>query len=194
VGGLRAVALSFAVAPACSWAVMRQPEARDSCRPSGFASAASSPLVAQIDTLGRDDDVDGQRGQHLIQNLCIGYMHEDVPAQRGDPARFTRFFVYFKPVRGGDDDPDHRDNYLMLVRRLGRRGAVLLPAIGFLVEKGARLGIWERPAGKKAFVTNRIGTWFLLCHVPDLLELSAAWAFRGRSSSGPKRPVRLRRG
>ncbi len=68
----------------------------------------------------------------LIHIYAIGYMHCDV-RHNGDPGRYRRFFVLPQPVHRGHDDPGLRRQLPDAVRRLGRRGAVLLPADRVLV-------------------------------------------------------------
>jgi NADH-quinone oxidoreductase subunit L len=97
----------------------------------------------------------------LIHIYAIGYMHEDV-RHNGDPSRYRRFFVFFNLfiammmiLVGGN-------NYLMLFVGWEGVGLCSYLLIGFWYDKG-KDGIGNALAGKKAFITNRVGDFgFLL--------------------------------
>jgi NADH-quinone oxidoreductase subunit L len=96
----------------------------------------------------------------LIHIYASGYMHEDVRIQ-GDPKRFTRFFVYFNLFVAMMMILVTADNYLMLFVGWEGVGLCSYLLIGFWYEKG-KDGIGNAIAGKKAFITNRIGDFGLL--------------------------------
>ena len=81
----------------------------------------------------------------LIHLYSIGYMH-------GDP-KFSKFFLYLKPVRVQHVDAGARREPARHLPRLGRRRHVLVPPDQLL----ARTGETAATAGKKAFITNRVG-------------------------------------
>ncbi len=91
----------------------------------------------------------------LIHIYAAGYMHEDVRFQ-GDPGRYTRFFVYFNLFVAAMMVLVTADNYLMMFVGWEGVGLCSYLLIGFWYEKGED-GIGNAVAGKKAFVTNRIG-------------------------------------
>lgn len=96
----------------------------------------------------------------LIHIYAIGYMHEDVRFQ-GDPGRYTRFFVYFNLFVATMMVLVTADNYLMMFVGWEGVGLCSFLLIGFWFEKGED-GIGNAIAGKKAFVTNRIGDFGFL--------------------------------
>jgi NADH-quinone oxidoreductase subunit L len=96
----------------------------------------------------------------LIHIYAIGYMHEDVRFQ-GDPGRYTRFFVYFNLFVAAMMVLVTADNYLMMFVGWEGVGLCSFLLIGFWFEKGED-GIGNAIAGKKAFVTNRIGDFGFL--------------------------------
>lgn len=91
----------------------------------------------------------------LIHIYATGYMHEDV-RHNGDPGRYTRFFVYFNLFIAAMMVLVSADNYLMLFVGWEGVGLCSYLLIGFWYEKGDK-GIGNALAGKKAFITNRIG-------------------------------------
>jgi NADH-quinone oxidoreductase subunit L len=91
----------------------------------------------------------------LIHIYAIGYMHEDVRFQ-GDPARYNRFFIYFNLFVAAMMVLVTADNYLMMFVGWEGVGLCSFLLIGFWFEKGED-GIGNAIAGKKAFITNRIG-------------------------------------
>jgi NADH-quinone oxidoreductase subunit L len=96
----------------------------------------------------------------LIHIYAIGYMHEDVRFQ-GDPGRFTRFFIYFNLFVATMMVLVTADNYLMMFVGWEGVGLCSYLLIGFWYEKG-KDGIGNAIAGKKAFITNRIGDFGFL--------------------------------
>jgi NADH-quinone oxidoreductase subunit L len=97
----------------------------------------------------------------LIHIYAIGYMHDDV-RHHGDPSRYRRFFVFFNLFILTMMVLVSADNYLMLFVGWEGVGLCSYLLIGFWYDKGEN-GIGNALAGKKAFVTNRIGDFgFLL--------------------------------
>ncbi len=97
----------------------------------------------------------------LIHIYAIGYMHDDV-RHHGDPSRYRRFFVFFNLFILTMMVLVSADNYLMLFVGWEGVGLCSYLLIGFWYDKGEK-GIGNALAGKKAFVTNRIGDFgFLL--------------------------------
>ncbi len=96
----------------------------------------------------------------LIHIYAVGYMHDDV-RHNGDPGRFRRFFVYFNLFIAAMMILVSANNYMMLF--IGWEGVGLCSylLIGFWYEKG-KDGIGNALAGKKAFITNRIGDFGFL--------------------------------
>jgi NADH-quinone oxidoreductase subunit L len=109
----------------------------------------------------------------LIHIYAIGYMHEDVRHQ-GDPSRFRRFFVFFNLFIATMMLLVSADNYLLLF--IGWEGVGLCSylLIGFWYEKGEG-GIGNAIAGKKAFITNRVGDFGFL--IASFLMFSAFGSF-----------------
>jgi NADH-quinone oxidoreductase subunit L len=96
----------------------------------------------------------------LIHIYAAGYMHEDVRFQ-GDPGRYTRFFIFFNLFVAAMMILVSADNYLMMFVGWEGVGLCSYLLIGFWFEKGQD-GIGNAIAGKKAFVTNRIGDFGFL--------------------------------
>jgi len=96
----------------------------------------------------------------LIHIYAVGYMHEDV-RHNGDPSRFRRFFVYFNLFIAAMMVLVSGDNYLMLFVGWEGVGLCSYLLIGFWYEKG-KDGIGNAIAGKKAFITNRVGDFGFL--------------------------------
>jgi NADH-quinone oxidoreductase subunit L len=96
----------------------------------------------------------------LIHIYAIGYMHEDVRFN-GDPKRYRRFFVFFNLFIFLMMVLVTADSYLMLFVGWEGVGLCSYLLIGFWYEKG-KDGIGNAIAGKKAFVTNRIGDFGFL--------------------------------
>ncbi len=96
----------------------------------------------------------------LIHIYAVGYMHHDV-RHNGDPARFTRFFVYLNLFIAAMMILVSADNFLMMFVGWEGVGLCSYLLIGFWYEKG-KDGIGNAKAAKKAFVVNRIGDFGLL--------------------------------
>jgi len=96
----------------------------------------------------------------LIHIYAIGYMHEDVIIN-GDPTRYRRFFVFFNLFILAMMVLVGADNYLMLFVGWEGVGLCSYLLIGFWYDKGEG-GIANAVAGKKAFITNRIGDFGFL--------------------------------
>lgn len=97
----------------------------------------------------------------LIHVYAIAYMHDDVRIN-GDPSRYQRFFVFFNLFILAMMILVSADNYLMLFVGWEGVGLCSYLLIGFWYDKG-KDGIGNALAGKKAFITNRIGDFgFLL--------------------------------
>jgi NADH-quinone oxidoreductase subunit L len=96
----------------------------------------------------------------LIHIYAVGYMHEDV-RHNDDPGRFTRFFVYFNLFVASMMVLVTGDSFLTLFVGWEGVGLCSYLLIGFWYEKG-KDGIGNALAGKKAFITNRIGDFGFL--------------------------------
>jgi NADH-quinone oxidoreductase subunit L len=96
----------------------------------------------------------------LIHIYAGGYMHYDVRVN-GDPARYSRFFVYFNLFILAMMILVSADNYLMLFVGWEGVGLCSYLLIGFWFEKGVE-GLSNARAAKKAFLVNRIGDFGLL--------------------------------
>jgi NADH-quinone oxidoreductase subunit L len=96
----------------------------------------------------------------LIHIYASGYMHADVRFQ-GDPSRYTRFFIFFNLFVAAMMVLVTADNFLMMFVGWEGVGLCSYLLIGFWFEKGEG-GIGNAIAGKKAFVTNRIGDFGFL--------------------------------
>ncbi len=96
----------------------------------------------------------------LIHIYAIGYMHEDV-RHHNDPSRYRRFFVFFNLFIAMMMILVSADNYLMLFVGWEGVGLCSYLLIGFWYDKG-KDGIGNALAGKKAFITNRIGDFGFL--------------------------------
>jgi NADH-quinone oxidoreductase subunit L len=96
----------------------------------------------------------------LIHIYAVGYMHEDV-RHNDDPGRFRRFFVYFNLFIAAMMVLVSANNYMMMFVGWEGVGLCSYLLIGFWYEKG-KDGIGNALAGKKAFITNRIGDFGFL--------------------------------
>ncbi len=99
----------------------------------------------------------------LIHIYAIGYMHEDVRF-KGDPGRYQRFFVFFNLFIAAMMILVSADNYLMLFVGWEGVGLCSFLLIGFWYDKDllGRDSDENAAAGKKAFITNRIGDFGFL--------------------------------
>jgi NADH-quinone oxidoreductase subunit L len=96
----------------------------------------------------------------LIHIYSIGYMSRDVH-HNGDIQRFPRFFIYLNLFIAMMMILVSADNYLVLFVGWEGVGLCSYLLIGFWYEKG-KDGIGNALAGKKAFITNRIGDFGVL--------------------------------
>ena len=120
----------------------------------------SVPWSIKVDTLSTTMMLMVTGVSTLIHIYAIGYMHEDVRFQ-GDPGRYARFFIFFNLFVAAMMVLVSADNYLMMFVGWEGVGLCSYLLIGFWYEKGAG-GIGNAVAGKKAFVTNRIGDFGFL--------------------------------
>jgi NADH-quinone oxidoreductase subunit L len=99
----------------------------------------------------------------LIHIYAIGYMHEDVRF-KNDPGRFRRFFVFFNLFIAMMMILVSADNYLMLFVGWEGVGLCSYLLIGFWYDKDllGRDSDENASAGKKAFITNRVGDFGFL--------------------------------
>jgi NADH-quinone oxidoreductase subunit L len=91
----------------------------------------------------------------LIHIYATAYMHDDVRFNE-DPRRYTRFFVYFNLFIASMLILVTGDSFLTLFVGWEGVGLCSYLLIGFWYEKG-KDGIGNAWAGKKAFITNRVG-------------------------------------
>ena len=96
----------------------------------------------------------------LIHIYSIGYMHTDV-RHNGDPSRYTRFFIFMNLFIASMMLLVSADNFLMMFVGWEGVGLCSYLLIGFWFEKG-KDGTGNAEAGKKAFITNRIGDFGFL--------------------------------
>ncbi|HLC05736.1 MAG TPA: NADH-quinone oxidoreductase subunit L [Anaerolineales bacterium] len=115
----------------------------------------SIPWALKIDTLSVTMMLMVTGVSTLIHVYAIGYMHTDVRHQ-GEPARYTRFFVYFNLFVAAMMILVTANNYVMMFVGWEGVGLCSYLLIGFWFEKG-KDGIGNAVAGKKAFVVNRVG-------------------------------------
>jgi NADH-quinone oxidoreductase subunit L len=118
------------------------------------------PWALKIDTLSATMMLMVTGVSTLIHIYAIGYMHEDVRFQ-GDPGRYPRFFIFFNLFVAAMMVLVSADNYLMMFVGWEGVGLCSYLLIGFWYEKG-KDGIGNAIAGKKAFITNRIGDFGFL--------------------------------
>src|SRR3990172_3624219 len=166
-----AVALSFGVAVTQLIALLGQPEGARGIVADWIAiGSLSVPWAIQVDSLSVTMMLMVSGVSTLIHIYATGYMHEDVRLQ-GDPARYTRFFVYFNLFVAAMMVLVTGDSFLTLFVGWEGVGLCSYLLIGFWYEKGEG-GIGNALAGKKAFVVNRIGDLGFL-----LAIFTAFWAF-----------------
>lgn len=113
------------------------------------------PWALKVDTLSVTMMLMVTGVSTLIHLYAIGYMRADVRFQ-GDPERYRRFFVYFNLFVAAMMVLVSGDSFLTLFVGWEGVGLCSYLLIGFWYEKGEG-GIGNALAGKKAFVTNRIG-------------------------------------
>jgi NADH-quinone oxidoreductase subunit L len=120
----------------------------------------SVPWALKVDTLSATMMLMVTGVSTLIHIYAVGYMHEDVRF-KGDPGRYPRFFIYFNLFVAAMMILVSADNYLMMFVGWEGVGLCSYLLIGFWYEQGED-GIGNAIAGKKAFVTNRIGDFGFL--------------------------------
>jgi NADH-quinone oxidoreductase subunit L len=118
------------------------------------------PWALKVDTLSVTMMLMVTGVSTLIHIYAVGYMHDDVRFQ-GDPGRYTRFFIFFNLFVATMMVLVTADNYLMMFVGWEGVGLCSYLLIGFWYEKG-KDGIYNAIAGKKAFITNRIGDFGFL--------------------------------
>jgi len=118
------------------------------------------PWALKVDTLSVTMMMMVTGVSTLIHLYAVGYMHDDVRFQ-GDPGRYTRFFIFFNLFVAAMMVLVSADNYLMMFVGWEGVGLCSYLLIGFWYEKG-KDGIGNAIAGKKAFITNRIGDFGFL--------------------------------
>jgi NADH-quinone oxidoreductase subunit L len=156
-----AVGLSFVVAIIQFFALRAHPEGTSVLVADWITiGKLAVPWSLQVDTLSVTMMLMVTGVSTLIHIYAIGYMHEDVRFQ-GEPGRFTRFFVYFNLFVAAMMVLVTADNFLMMFVGWEGVGLCSYLLIGFWYEKGED-GIGNAIAGKKAFVTNRIGDFGFL--------------------------------
>ncbi len=156
-----AIGLAFVVAVTQFVALLGQPEGV-SVHVADWITIAdfSVPWSLKVDTLSATMMLMVTGVSTLIHIYAIGYMHDDVRFQ-GDPGRFTRFFIFFNLFVAAMMILVTANNFLMMFVGWEGVGLCSYLLIGFWYEKGAD-GIGNAVAGKKAFVTNRIGDFGFL--------------------------------
>jgi NADH-quinone oxidoreductase subunit L len=99
----------------------------------------------------------------LIHIYAIGYMHEDVRF-KNDVGRYRRFFVFFNLFIAAMMILVSGDNYLMLFVGWEGVGLCSYLLIGFWYDKDVlgKPSFENATAGKKAFITNRVGDFGFL--------------------------------
>ena len=124
------------------------------------AGSLSVPWNFRVDTLSVTMMLVVSGVGTLIHVYAIGYMYRDV-RHNGDPARYTRFFVYLNLFIVAMMILVSGDSYLMTFVGWEGVGLCSYLLIGFWFEKGQD-GIGNAKAAKKAFITNRIGDFGFL--------------------------------
>jgi NADH-quinone oxidoreductase subunit L len=156
-----AVGLSFGVSLLLFFALQSEPEGTRVFLAEWInIGNLNAPWALKIDTLSVTMAMMVTGVSTLIHIYAIGYMHEDVRFQ-GDPGRFPRFFVYFNLFVASMMVLVTADNYLMMFVGWEGVGLCSYLLIGFWYEKGEG-GIGNALAGKKAFITNRVGDFGFL--------------------------------
>src|SRR3990172_5747857 len=156
-----AVGLGFGVAGLQFLALQAQPEGAQVVLAEWIRiGALAAPWALKIDSLAVTMLLMVTGVSTLIHIYAIGYMHADVRFQ-GDPGRYTRFFIYFNLFVAAMMVLVTGDSFLTLFVGWEGVGLCSYLLIGFWYEKGEG-GIGNALAGKKAFVTNRIGDFGFL--------------------------------
>ncbi len=156
-----AIGLAFIVALTQFVALLGQPEGV-SVQVADWITIGelSVPWSLKVDTLSATMMLMVTGVSALIHIYAIGYMHDDVRFQ-GDPGRYTRFFIFFNLFVAAMMILVTANNFLMMFVGWEGVGLCSYLLIGFWYEKGED-GIGNAIAGKKAFITNRIGDFGFL--------------------------------
>jgi NADH-quinone oxidoreductase subunit L len=151
-----AIGLAFVVALTQAAALLQHPEGA-TVRLASWLQIGDfvAEWAMQIDTLSVTMMLMVTGVSTLIHIYATGYMHEDVRLH-ADAGRFTRFFVYFNLFVASMMILVTADNFLMMFVGWEGVGLCSYLLIGFWYEGGAK-GIGNALAGKKAFITNRVG-------------------------------------
>lgn len=156
-----AVGLAFIIAVLQFIALRSHPEGAQVMLADWISIAALEiPWALKVDSLSVTMMLMVTGVSTLIHIYAIGYMHEDVRFQ-GDPGRYTRFFIFFNLFVAMMMVLVTADNFLMMFVGWEGVGLCSYLLIGFWYEKG-KDGIGNAIAGKKAFITNRIGDFGFL--------------------------------
>ncbi len=115
----------------------------------------SVPWDFQVDTLSVTMMLVVTGVGSLIHVYAVGYMHEDVRLNQ-DPGRYARFFVYFNLFLVAMLILVSADSFLMMFVGWEGVGLCSYLLISFWYEKG-KDGLGNAVAGRKAFVTTRVG-------------------------------------
>jgi NADH-quinone oxidoreductase subunit L len=157
-----ATGLSFAVAVALAVALARHPESAAVVRIAEWISVGSfsADWSLRVDTLSVTMMLVVAGVGTLIHIYATGYMRYDVQ-HNGEPARYSRFFVYFNLFIVAMMILVTANNYLVLFVGWEGVGLCSFLLIGFWFDKGEG-GTGNSRAATKAFVVNRIGDFGLL--------------------------------
>jgi NADH-quinone oxidoreductase subunit L len=156
-----AVAASFAISILQFFALQAEPEGVQVVIADWIMiGTLHVPWALKVDTLSVTMMMMVTGVSTLIHLYAVGYMHDDVRFQ-GDPGRYTRFFIFFNLFVAAMMVLVTADNYLMMFVGWEGVGLCSYLLIGFWYEKG-KDGIGNAIAGKKAFITNRIGDFGFL--------------------------------
>ena len=120
----------------------------------------------------------------LIHIYSIGYMHDDVRFQ-GDPSRYQRFFVFMNLFIVMMMILVSADNYMMLFVGWEGVGLCSYLLIGFWYDKG-KGGIGNAVAGRKAFITNRVGDFGFILAAFIMFWVFGTFEFNGVFGQAPE--------
>jgi NADH-quinone oxidoreductase subunit L len=113
----------------------------------------------------------------LIHIYATGYMAYDVE-HNADPSRYRRFFVFINLFIAMMMILVSADNYLMLFVGWEGVGLCSYLLIGYWYDKG-KDGIGNAIAGKKAFITNRIGDFGFIIAAFLIFVVFGTFEFHG---------------
>jgi NADH-quinone oxidoreductase subunit L len=151
-----AVGLAFVVSLLQAWALSGAPEGAIVPIASWIeVGGLRADWALQIDSLAVTMMLVVTGVGSLIHIYATAYMHDDVRFNQ-DPGRYTRFFVFFNLFIASMLILVTGDSFLTLFVGWEGVGLCSYLLIGFWYEKG-KDGIGNAWAGKKAFVTNRVG-------------------------------------